>query len=71
MTLIDAAFYGAVGSAQPTGTPDPQPDPAGATRVRTEPRIGQGGIVHNPVFWLVALVASALGLVHLSIRWSS
>jgi hypothetical protein len=68
--MFDSSFYGAVGSTQPTGTAGAQPNPEGTAPIRTEPRPGQGGIFSSPAFWLVALIAGALGLVHLSIRWS-
>lgn len=70
MSMITSSFYGAVGATQPSGTAGPQADPGGTAPVRTEPRPGQSGIFTSPVFWLVVIVGSALGLVHLSIRWS-
>jgi hypothetical protein len=68
--MIDASFYGAIGSTQPTGTASVQPNPENTAPVRTEPRPGQSGIFTSPAFWLVVIVGSALGLVHLSVRWS-
>lgn len=62
------------------GSP-PLPEPASATSggpasataqaadgVRATPAPGAGGILSSPVFWLVALVAGAFGLVGFSLK---
>lgn len=69
MSVIDASYYGAVGSTQPTGGGGAQPNPEGTAPLRTEPRAGQVGLFREAGFWIVLLVAAAFGLVRLSIRW--
>lgn len=70
MTMIDASFYGVAPVAQPSGDASPMPAPEQTTRIRTAPLPGNLGIFHQAGFWIVALVALAIGLVHVSIRFA-
>ena len=59
--------YGAVPAIQPTGGAGPQPNPSASTPISTQPAPGAGGLISEPSFWLVALLAVAIGLIHVSI----
>lgn len=67
---MDASYYGAVPVAQPTGGPGPQPSPENTAPLRTAQVSGKAGLFEQAGFWIVAIIAVAMGLVHLSIRWS-
>ena len=70
MTVIDATYYGVVPVAQPTGDASPIANPDQVTRTRTAPLPSQLGVFHQAGFWIVALIALAIGLVHVSIRFA-
>jgi hypothetical protein len=71
MSLVSSAYYGiAAEPVQPTGGAGPQPMPEATTPIATTPAPGRLGVFHQAGFWIVALVAIAIGLVHLSIRFS-
>lgn len=68
--MITSAYYGAVPAIQPTGGPGPQPNPEiTATETTTRPP-GKTALLSQSGFWVVALVAVAIGLIHVSVRFS-
>lgn len=64
-----ASMYGAPAPPQPVAAGGAA---AGDTTLsmgaRTTPAAGQLAIVHRPTFWLVVLVAVAVGLISFSVR---
>jgi len=71
MSMISSSYYGiAAEPVQPTGMSTPQPTPQAATPVATTPSPGRVGVFSQAGFWIVALVALAIGLIHISIRFS-
>ncbi|MCL2393258.1 MAG: hypothetical protein FWC87_01115 [Acidimicrobiaceae bacterium] len=71
MSMVTSAYYGiAQEPVQPTGMSTPQPAPQAATPIATTPVPGRVGVFAQPSFWLVFLLALAVGLIHLSIRFS-
>lgn len=65
------ALYGSPPLPEPAsaGTVGPATSSAqAADGVRATPAAGAGGILTSPVFWLVALVAGAFGLIGFSVR---
>lgn len=71
MSVLTSQFYGAVPVAQPTGQPGPQPSPENTTPIRTTAVPGRQAVLHRPAFWIVVIIALAVGLAHLSIRFSA
>lgn len=67
---IDASYYGVVPVAQPSGGPEPMSSPESTTNIRTAPLPSKAGLFSQAGFWIVALLALAIGLVHISIRFS-
>lgn len=70
MGVVDASFYGVVPVAQPTGDASPMASPESTTRIRTAPLPSQLGLFHQAGFWIVALIALAIGLIHVSVRFA-
>lgn len=71
MSMITSSYYGiAAEPVQPTGGAGPQPTPELTTPIATAPAPGRAGLLGQPSFWIVAILAAAVGLVHLSIRLS-
>lgn len=69
--LVSSSYYGVPGEpVQPTGGAGPQPNPEIASTISTTPAPGRLGIFNQAGFWIVAIVAAAIGLVHVSIRFS-
>jgi hypothetical protein len=68
--LPDASYYGAIQAVQPSGLPAPLASPGETTPIRTTALAGNLGIFHQAGFWIAAMVALAIGLVHFSIRFS-
>lgn len=70
MSLIDSSYYGAVPAVQPTGEAGAQPMPEATAPARTTPVAGKTPLFAQPGFWVVAIVAVAIGLIHVSIRFA-
>ena len=71
MSVVNSAYYGIAGEpVQPTGEASAQPTPELSTTIATAPPAGRLGIFHQAGFWIVALLALAIGLVHVSIRFA-
>ena len=70
MSLIDPSYYGVVAVAQPHGGATVQNNPENTTPISTAPPVGKLPLIQQTGFWLVALLALAVGLVHVYIRFS-
>lgn len=70
MSVVSSSYYGVVPQVQPTGSAAPQPNPEQTTGIATVAPAGRTGVLGQAGFWIVALIAVAVGLVHLSIRFS-
>lgn len=68
--MITSAYYGAVPAMQPTGGAGPQPNPEITSTESTTRPAGKMPLLSQPGFWVVALVAAAIGLIHVSLRFS-
>ena len=69
--MFDSSYYGIYAEpVQPTGEAGPQPTPELATTIATTPAPGRLAVFHQAGFWIVALLAVAIGLVHISIRFA-
>jgi len=72
MTVWTAeALYGSPPLPEPASAGSAGPATAtaqAADGVRATPAAGAGGILSSPVFWLVAIVAAAFGLIGFSVR---
>lgn len=70
MSIIDPSYYGVVPAVQPTGSSVPQPTPEATAPARTTPVAGKLPLLHQSGLWIVLLIAAAIGLVHVSIRFA-
>lgn len=68
--IPDSSYYGAVPVAQPSGDPGPMANPETTTAIRTAPLASKLPLLHQGGFWIVALIALAVGLIHISVRFS-
>lgn len=68
--MLDASSYGAVPVSQPSGDPGPMSSPENTPPVRTAPLPAKLPLLSQAGFWVVALIALAIGLVHVSIRFA-
>lgn len=70
MDYTATALYGVPAAVQPSGAPGPQPNPEITSPISTAPIPGRTRVTSQPTFWIVIIVAVAIGLVHVSIRFS-
>lgn len=68
--MFDSSYYGAVPAIQPTGGAGPQPNPEITAPARTTPVAGKTPLLQQSGLWVVLLLAAAIGLVHVSIRFA-